>query len=106
VIYEALKEAGVHLTIRDRNLFLALAKGRLETKRTHKVRKSDPEWDDMRAKLAEIDQLPESPSSSVEISTARSAALPSRMEISHLIGREQWLASLYGVIAGQPSISG
>ena len=104
VIYQALKDAEVRLTLRDRNLFLALARGRLETKRTHKVHKSDSEWDNMRAKLAEIDKLPDIPSTSVEISTPRSTPLPSRMEISHLIGREQWLDSLYGAIAGQPSI--
>jgi len=104
VIYQALKDAGVRLTFRDRNLFLALARGRLETKRTHKVEKSDLEWDDIRAKLAEIDMLPNIPSSSVEMSIPRSTPLPGRMEISHLIGREQWLDSLYRTIAGQPFI--
>jgi len=104
VIYQALKDAGVRLTLRDRHLFLTLARSRLETKRTHKVHKSDLEWDDMHAKLAAIDTLPDVSSSSVETSIPRSTPLSSRMEISHLIGREQWLDSLYGAIAGQPFI--
>src|SRR6266699_1497200 len=48
VIYRALKEAGVRLSLRDRNLFLELARQQFETKRTHKVQKSPQEWDDLR----------------------------------------------------------
>ena len=103
VIYEALRDAGVRLSLRDRSLFLDLARQQLETKRTHKVRKSPQEWDDLRRKLAAIDKLLDAPSFLVQASTPRSAP-PSRMEISHLVGREGWLDSLYGAIAGQPSI--
>src|SRR6266699_4520157 len=59
VIYEALRDAGVRLSLRDRNLFLHLARQQLETKRTHKVRKSPQEWDDLRGELAAIDRLPD-----------------------------------------------
>src|SRR5215467_11118474 len=78
IIYQALKDAGVRLTIRDRTLFLALARGRLEAKRTHKVHRSDSEWDDLRAKLAEIDKLADRASPSVEMSITRSTLLAGR----------------------------
>lgn len=103
VIYEALRNAGVRLSFRDRNLFLDLARQHLETKRTHKVRKSPQEWDELRAKLAAIDQLLDAPSFPTQASTLRSAPA-SRMEISHLVGREQWLDSLYEAIVGQPPV--
>src|SRR6266567_2524861 len=103
VIYQALKDANVHLSLRDRNLFLDLARQQLETKRTHKVHKSPQEWDDLRSRLAAIDGLLDAPSLPMQTSTPRNTLL-SRMEISHLIGRESWLASLYGAIAGKPSI--
>ena len=103
VMYEALRDAGVRLSLRDRNLFLELARGHLETKRTHKVRKSQEEWNDLRAKLAAIDQLQDTPSFPAQASTSRSVAA-SRMEIGHLIGRELWLETLYAAIVGQPPI--
>src|SRR5258708_10709842 len=68
LIYQALKNAKVRLTLRDRQIFLDLARRRLEMKRTHKVRKSDQEWDDMSAKLAEIEGLPDAPSSPLQVS--------------------------------------
>ncbi len=104
VIYKALSDAGVRLSLRDRNLFLDLAKQHLETKKTHKVRKSPQEWDDLRRELAATDQVPDAPSALAQVSTTRGIPLPSRMEISHLVGRQDWLASLYGAIAGQPSV--
>lgn len=103
LIYTALRDAGVRLSLRDRDLFIELAKRHLETKKTHKVRKSPEEWIELRQELAAIDRLSAAPPSLAQISTMRSAPLPSRMEISHLIGREGWLDSLYGAIAGQPS---
>jgi tetratricopeptide (TPR) repeat protein len=103
VIYGALKEAGVRLSLRDRNLFLDLARQQFETKRTHKVQKSPQEWEDLRAKLAVIDKLPDV--SSVPFQVGSSRAVPSsRMEISHLVGRESWLDSLYAAIAGRPPL--
>ena len=103
VIYQALKEAGVRLSLRDRDLFLGLAKEQLESKRTHKVQKSPHEWDDLRAQLAVIDQLPDAPFPFFQVSSLRGAA-SSRMEISHLVGRKSWLDSLYAAIAGQPPL--
>ena len=101
VMYQALKEAGVRLSLRDRDLFLGLAKQQLESKRTHKVQKSPHEWDNLRAQLALIDQLPDAPFPLSRTSSLRSAP-SSRMEISHLVGRERWLDSLYVAITGQP----
>jgi hypothetical protein len=103
VMYEALRNAGVRLSLRDRNLFLDLARQHLETKRTHKVRKSQEEWDGLRTKLATIDGLQDTPSFSAQASTSRSTAA-FRMEIGHLIGRELWLEKLYAAIVGQPPI--
>ncbi len=103
VIYEALRDAGVRLSLRDRNLFLDLARQQLETKRTHKVHKSPQEWDELRGELAAIDKLPDASSFHMQANSPRNAPV-SRMEISHLIGREGWLGSLYEVIAGQPSL--
>lgn len=104
LIYKALRDAGVRLSQRDRSLFLELAKQHLETKKTHKVRKSHQDWIDLRGELAEIDRLPDAPSPLAQSSTERGTPFPSRMEISHLIGREGWLDSLYGTIAGQQSV--
>ena len=104
VIYEALRDVGVRLSLQDRNLFVDLARQQLETKRTHKVRKSPQEWDDLRGELAAIDRLPDAPSPLTQVSITRSTPLPFRMEISHLVGREDWLDSLYGAITGQPPI--
>ncbi len=103
VIYEALKAAGVRLSFRDRELFLDLARRQLEAKRTHKVQKSFQDWDDLRAKLVSIDQLLDTLSFPMQASTQHNT-LPSRMEISHLIGREVWLDSLYEALAGKPPI--
>ncbi len=103
VIYEALKDAGVRLSLRDRGLFLDLARQQLETKRTHKVQKSPQEWDELRGKLAAIDKLLDTSSFHTQVGTPRSAPT-SRMEVSHLIGREDWLGSLYEAISGQPPI--
>jgi hypothetical protein len=103
VIYKALRDAGVRLSLRDRNLFLDLAKKHLETKRTHKVHKSQEEWHDVRAQLVAIDQLQDTQSFPAQASISRSVAA-SRMEISHLVGRELWLETLYAAIVGQPPI--
>lgn len=103
VMYQALKEAGVRLSLRDRDLFLGLAKQQLESKRTHKVQKPPQEWDDLRAQLAVIDQLPDAPFPLSQANSLRGVA-SSRMEISHLIGRKSWLDSLYMAITGQPPL--
>ena len=91
MIYEALRDAGVRFSLRDRDLFLDLAKQQFEMKRTHKVRKSDQEWGDLRTKLAAIDKLPDALPLPSQVGTTRSTPLPSRIEVSHLIGREGWL---------------
>ncbi len=98
VIYQALKDAGVRLTLRDRDLFLQLAKKYFDAKRTHKARQGAEEWNEKRRELAAIDNLLDVSSSSEQTRSARSVPLH-RMEISHLIGREAWLNSLYRVIA-------
>jgi len=98
-IYKALRDAGVRLSLYDRDLFLSLAKKQLLAKKTHKVFKSPQEWEELRKKLAIIDQLPDVPSQPLQRNTSKS--ILSRMEISHLVGREDWLGTLYQAIVGQ-----
>src|SRR6266487_3996402 len=98
VIYQALKDAGVRLTLRDRDLFLRLAREHFASKKTHKAQQGPGEWDEMRRELAVIDKLPGVSSPSEHDRSSRSIP-PLRMEISHLIGREEWLNALYDMIA-------
>src|SRR5216684_3430980 len=63
LIYTALRDAGVRLSLRDRDLFLDLAKQHLETKKTHRVRKSPEEWIELHRELAAIDRLSAAPPS-------------------------------------------
>lgn len=97
-IYQALRDAGVRLTLRDRDLFLQLAKEHFASKRTHKASQGADEWEEKHRELAAIDTLPDVSSPSEQVRSSRSIPL-FRMEISHLIGREEWLSSLYAVIA-------
>jgi tetratricopeptide (TPR) repeat protein/transcriptional regulator with XRE-family HTH domain len=102
-IYAALKDAGVQLSLRDRQQFLALAKSKLESKKTHRVRELEPAWQELQLKLARIDQLPIDYPTALQPHQARLAPKPRIMETRHLVGREQWLASLMAWLHGTPS---
>src|SRR5258708_36029007 len=101
-IYLTLYRTGVQFTLRDRQLFLLLAKQKLENKITHKVALPEAEWDNLRLELARIDQLPDNVSPVAQASSARSVTLQ-RMETSHLVGREAWLASTFESVSPRHS---
>jgi tetratricopeptide (TPR) repeat protein/transcriptional regulator with XRE-family HTH domain len=106
-IYLALREAGVQLTLQDREQFLTLARAKLEAKRTHRVQKTPEQWEHLRYKLVQIDCLPESGNtfSLPRASVRRFAPLKTtvRREIHHLLGREPWLDTVITMIK-EPSV--
>src|SRR5689334_3426416 len=55
-IYRALRLAGVELGAADRQQFLALARLRIESKKTYQEHRSDAEWDELRLLLSRTDQ--------------------------------------------------
>jgi tetratricopeptide (TPR) repeat protein len=102
-IYAALYHAGIRFTLQDRWLFIDLAKQKFEAKKTHKVQPSGEEWERLRVELARIDQLADDPALRTQATAIRST-FPLRMETNHLLGRETWLASLFGTIQQRSSI--
>lgn len=92
-IYAALCQAGAELTPQDRQQFLALARVRIEIKKSHLDRKSDQEWEALRVTLSQYDHR----SATLEALTThqeRLLAHPGLMETRHLLGRADWLASV------------
>ena len=92
-LYEALLLAGVELTPQDRQLFLTLARTRIETKKTYQEHRSDKEWDELRLRLSRSgpgggSREPTNPLASQVFSN------PQLVETRHLVGREDWLASI------------
>src|SRR5260221_8568139 len=57
-IYQALAQAGVQLTLQDRQQFVLLARRKIESMKTRHERKSDADWEELRLELAGIDHLP------------------------------------------------
>src|SRR6266566_814338 len=100
-IYRALAQAGVQMTVQDRQQFVLLARRKIESMKTRHERKSDADWEELRLMLASIDRLPEMTAPRPLAAAARSAHLPKR-ETSHLVGREAWLDSLVEAIKGEP----
>ena len=92
-IYAALHLAGVALTAADRQQFLTLARMRIEAKRTYQEHRTDQEWDELRLRLSRTDQ----DSRTDEKPASRSRHMlssPRLVETRHLMGREDWLASV------------
>jgi tetratricopeptide (TPR) repeat protein len=100
-IYRALAQAGVQMTVQDRQQFVLLARRKIESMKTRHERKSDAEWEELRLTLASIDRLPETAAPRPSTPSARSRPLLKR-ETSHLVGREAWLDSLLETIKGEP----
>src|SRR5713226_4915399 len=100
-VYSALAQAGVRLTLQDRQQFVLLARRKIESMKTRHERKSDANWEGLRLALASIDRLPETIAARPLAHSARSALLPKR-ETSHLVGRETWLDSLVEAVKGEP----
>jgi len=98
-IYQALAQAGVQLTLQDRQQFVLLARRKIESMKTRHERKSDADWEELRLELAGIDHLP------VEARAQKQERLPrvSRLrfaESRHLVGREEWLTSVVTSLQG------
>ncbi len=100
-IYRALAQAGVQMTLQDRQQFVLLARRKIESMKTRHERKSDAEWEELRLTLASIDRLPETAAPRPSAPAARSRS-PLKRETSHLVGREAWLDSLVETIKGEP----
>ncbi len=102
-IYRALAQAGVQMTLQDRQQFVLLARRKIESMKTRHERKSDADWDELREALADIDRLPETTAPRPFTHSARSRS-PLKRETGHLVGREAWLDSLAESIKGEPLV--
>src|SRR6266704_5768521 len=99
-LYTALGLAGVQWTVTDRQAFLELARRRIEAKKTHWERRSEAEWAELRYALANADLLPD------EAAPASQKGTPPRpllAETRHLVGREEWLATVLTAIENSPA---
>jgi len=92
-IYTALSLAGVQLTLQDRQHFVLLAKKKIESRKTRHERKNDDAWEQLRYELARIDKSPLEANGRGDAHLPR-ITRPRFAETRHLVGREQWLASL------------
>jgi transcriptional regulator with XRE-family HTH domain len=98
-IYNALAQAGVQLTLQDRQHFVLLARRKIESMKTRHERKSDADWEELLLELAGIDRLP------VEGRGQEPARLPHALrrriaESRHLVGREEWLLGVITSLQG------
>ncbi|MGB8347653.1 MAG: tyrosine/phenylalanine carboxypeptidase domain-containing protein, partial [Ktedonobacteraceae bacterium] len=91
-IYKALSLAGVQWTTADQRHFLALARQRIEEKKTHCERRSDAEWAELYYQLTLVDPVAE-PSSDADTPSE-----PLLADTRHLIGREAWLDNVIHAI--------
>ncbi len=99
-IYSALVQAGVQLTLQDRQQFVLLARRKIESMKTRHERKSEADWEGLRLALAEIDHLP-----SIEEHGQKPVRLPHALkrriaESRHLVGREEWLSEVVDSVRG------
>src|SRR5579875_2628733 len=98
-IYHALAQAGVQLTVQDRQQFILLARRKIEGRKTRHQRRTEADWEELRFALASIDHLP-TPPSRQERGIVRPPTYPV-VESRHLIGREAWLVGLLMLIQGE-----
>lgn len=92
-IYTALRLAGVELNAADRQHFLTLARLRIEAKKTYQEHRSDAEWDELRLRLSRTDHDTATSGQTVPRQRVVSTS-PRLVETRHLVGREDWLASV------------
>lgn len=98
-LYTALLEAGAVLTAQDRQEYLALARVRIEVKKSHLDRRTDQEWEAVRVTLSQFDhRQPHAGKSSSP--SEHGPAQPKFLETRHLTGREDWLASVLASMEG------
>ncbi|MHB8599583.1 MAG: tyrosine/phenylalanine carboxypeptidase domain-containing protein [Ktedonobacteraceae bacterium] len=98
-LYTALHETGVVLTAQDRQEFLTLARVRIEVKKSHLDRKTDQEWEAVRVTLSQFDHQ-QPPPKKLASPSGHWLSPPKLMETRHLIGREDWLASVLASLEG------
>jgi tetratricopeptide (TPR) repeat protein/transcriptional regulator with XRE-family HTH domain len=92
-IYTALRLAGVELNAADRQHFLTLARLRIEAKKTYQEHRTDAEWDELRLRLSRTDRDTATNGQTAPRQRAVSTS-PRLVETRHLVGREDWLASV------------
>ncbi len=93
----ALEGAGVEWTPLERQQFLTLAREKIEAKHTHRERKTEREWDELRLRLARGNwdsQHHHHPASLL----GRVPSPPRILETRHLVGREEWLTSVLAAL--------
>jgi len=91
-LYAALQRAGVQWRVSDRQQFLTLARKRIEQKKTHWEHRPDSDWAEL---LPAEEQVPPA--------TPWMPPRPLLAEIRHLVGREDWLASIVQAIQERPA---
>lgn len=99
-IYTALHQAGVELTLQDRQQFLLLARRKIEAMRTRHEHRSETEWDELRVALARVDQLPAEVAGWPTRPRKPHLTRPRFAETRHLVGREEWFASVIRSLQG------
>jgi hypothetical protein len=99
-IYASLQQAGVQWDATDRQQYIVLARKRIEAKKRHTEQYSEREWADLRYQLANVDFLLDEPD---EISDRWSPPKPLQAETRHLLGREEWLATITQAIQSPTS---
>jgi tetratricopeptide (TPR) repeat protein len=92
-IYSALAQAGVQLTLQDRQQFILLARRKIESMKTRHERKLDADWEELRLALARIDHLPVEANGQDHSRVSR-VSKQRFVETRHLVGREEWLATV------------
>ncbi len=98
-LWLALKESGVQLTLQDRELYLSLAQEMIESRKKRHLRRSPTEWHGLLLTLAQIDELPLTNDEPLAHRVPKNwNDQPPRREIDHLLGRENWLASVLEII--------
>lgn len=102
-IWQALIQAGVTVTAQDRQHFLLLARRKIESRKTRHERRSDADWEILQSRLARIDcASDEQPAGLAAHGSPWNRALQTPIYgIDHLLGRQEWLASLTDLIARQ-----
>jgi len=100
-LYAALQRAGVQWRVSDRQQFLTLARKRIEQKKTHWEHRPDSDWAELRYQLTQTDLLPAE--EQVPPATPWMPPRPLLAEIRHLVGREDWLASIVQAIQERPA---
>src|SRR6266567_3407287 len=94
-LYTACLRAGIHWNASDRHQFITLAQARIASKQTHPDHHSEHEWAELRYQMTNVDFFPEEP---IEPITHWMPPKPLLAETRHLIGRNDWHASLIHAI--------